>query len=209
MTKRRRRRLKYKIGGRTVVYVSNSSSGAVVGLPSENDSSGLHLTITKETGTAGKHLTYHQGETTFHVPLGKLSPEQIEWLKRFVDGHTVPIRLGQPVWTPTEDFIRKLGGLPPNINIDVARVLAPTLLPELVDPDLDDPSKWTQTSIGEFAESGGLIGIARIGGQPVLLYPWRQERMIQLPVKDLIGMAASLLDITGLLELMNLVRKRP
>lgn len=202
----RRRRIRYPLDGKTAIYLKDSSSGMVAGIPHAEDPRDPHLTITSEGSTVGRHLTYFEGEEKKRVPLGKASPAEIAQLAKFVASGFTSCSSDQAAWVPSRALVLELAALPGVPDLDREVVLPPMILRELGSPTLDDPAKWTKTTIGHLVQGRDVIAISVFDGRPHLVFP-TGGGVVKLSFDELLRNFPFLFGLTGFGALYQFVTK--
>lgn len=182
-----------KEGGRTLVKVSESSSGWVTTMPGLTQGKDIHITHTKEIGAVGKHITEIQDGQKTYTQLGKVTAEGGRRSAAFFAKHDVPSDGSEDVYVLQADLFDKAPSPKPENLPGPDLVPAPPIMQMFSNPDFSDAAIWKPTTLGE---SGW--GLRREGDDTVFLVRRPNGKACRLPVGELAAAMPIIAGETGI-----------
>lgn len=194
----KRRRFTLQSQGKTGVYVTESSTGLVAGIPIIPDARNPHLTVIPGAKTPmGRHLTYQEGATEKHIALGRLTRGARAEFGRFARKRLVKYLSGERAWRATdalaEEFAAIVGAPGPNGEL----LLPPAMLREFRDPALTDTTRWLPTTIRAVWEERLPLAMAGFRGSPCLVFPQSRDRAFMIRFEDLEDRMPAFIELIG------------
>lgn len=204
----KRRKLKYTFQNRTALFLKETSSGLVAGLPIAEDPTSPHLMMIYERNAVRRHVARSDGVEKEHIELGKTSPEQMATIRRFVRSHLTRILPYRKAWAPTEMLLRAMMSAEGEPDPSAGLFFPPGVRKELINPDLTNAAKWSETTVGRLSPNDYVLALSEVHGEMCLIFPTLDGRFtLAVPFDELDAITPYLGEFTGFGSLVRLLLK--
>ncbi len=194
----KRRRFAIQSQGRTGVFVTESSTGLVAGIPIISDPRNPHLTVIPGAKTPmGRHLTYQEGATEKHIPLGRLSRTARAEFRRFARKRLVKYSASERAWRATDALANEFAAIVSGPGPKGELRLPPEMLQEFRDPALSDTTRWIPTTIREVWEKRLPLAMAVSKETPCLVFPQSRTTAFMVRYEDLVDRMPAFIELIG------------
>jgi hypothetical protein len=196
--RRRRRRVRYTVRGKTAFFVAESSSGFVAGVGelAPEAARRFHLTSIKGEKRFESHITDQKGETPrmrIHVTPNAKTIRRLKRLAPFVHRY----RWNEVVWLPLSPMEERLDAINRPERVDGRDVIPLERLRQRITIILWDPNLFRKVRLSELAATGK-VGYRYVGQVLHLVLASKDGAALVLPSRRVRGLIKLVLDAGGL-----------